>query len=626
MAVTYSLAPDPKWYIADLVGLPLGGGYMATFSSLDKTVIKLVYEDMGGNFPWPYVTIPNVGSLGILFDENGSQGPFYFEYNSAVPDDTYYLEIYDSNGVLQWTIDDFFPPNGGGGGSVTTAISLVNLITNNVMYRNITATANPIASTFTFLAPGAHSGFALTPSNAGPDICFVKNNLSAIDQLTFMPFTLGTTPLTGDVTPAEYLNYTCTNTPTGETFKYVQFPITTKVQNLTNQNVTLTIWARGNSGTTTLLLSFFQFFGDGTLSVPSVTFPIQLFTLSNGWAQYSVQTTVPDVSSMIIGGCHNDALFLQIQYPLDASCSIDFTKPYMCLGNISPPADYITYDMIDSVINAPRTGDVIHSYNYSGSNYVPGGWVQMNDGTIGNPSSNATTRAHFDTFPLYNMLWNGILNTYCPVINSSAVYVGRGASSIADFTANNSIFIPKALGRVLSGADPSGVNFGKVFNASGSGLVVDDTSAFYTGTPVGLSNIGGVLPAPLNNSTSYYLIVVSSNTFFIASTLANAEAGIPITLTTAGSGTSILTSTLPPHPLAQYVGQDTHAQITSEMAAHSHPPTSGNGFEVEVSSGGSSNFIGGTLTQIQSRTGVAGSGTPFNVLQPTTYANYLIKL
>ena len=60
MTISYQLAPVPKWYIADLVGKPLGGGYLATFSSLDNTQLNPVYEDPAGAFVWPYVTIPNV--------------------------------------------------------------------------------------------------------------------------------------------------------------------------------------------------------------------------------------------------------------------------------------------------------------------------------------------------------------------------------------------------------------------------------------------------------------------------------------------------------------------------------------------------------------------------------------
>ena len=630
MAITYSLAPNPKWYLVNLTGLPLGGGYLATFRSLVKTQQKLVYEDGAGNFPWPYVVIPNVGSQGILIDENGTQGPFYFEFDSANADETYYLEVYDSNGNLQWTIDDFFPPSGGGGGEVTEVISIPQLITNNVCSNNIGATANPIASTFLTLAPGSHSGFALTAANAGPDICFIKSNTSATDQIKFLPFTLGANPLTGDASPTQYIQYNCTNTPAGETFKYFQFPITQNVQNLSNNTISLTLWAQGISGTQTIDVQLMQFFGDGAGATSPVTTVLQTLSLTNSWSQYQITAAVPSVSGVTIGGCHNDALFLQLEMPLDASCSINFYKPSLYLGNMAPTAQYITNDMNDGVLNSPRTSDVKISFDYDGSNYVPGGWIFMNDGTIGNPSSNATSRANFDTFPLFNKLWNQISNTYCQLVTSAGILANRGATSIADFTANNALFIPKGLGRVFAGSDPSGVSFSKVFTASSSTLTVNDTSSFYTGTPCTVANTGGALPMPLVTATTYYIIVLSGTTLQLATTLANAEAGTNITLTTAGTGTNSMTVTLPSYALGQYIGEFMHAPIIGEMATHNHPGSTvastdhSPAFTPTLYTQGTDVQSGGPTVPLTIAS--QGGGNIFNITQPTIFANYLIKL
>lgn len=72
------------------------------------------------------------------------------------------------------------------------------------------------------------------------------------------------------------------------------------------------------------------------------------------------------------------------------------------------------------------------------------GWVLMNDGTIGNASSGGTTRANADTESLFTLLWNNTADAQC------AVSTGRGASAAADFAANKTIALPKALGRALA--------------------------------------------------------------------------------------------------------------------------------------------------------------------------------
>ena len=72
------------------------------------------------------------------------------------------------------------------------------------------------------------------------------------------------------------------------------------------------------------------------------------------------------------------------------------------------------------------------------------GWVLMDDKTIGNGASGATGRANADTVTLYTLLWNNTADAQC------AVSTGRGANAAADYAANKTIALPKALGRALA--------------------------------------------------------------------------------------------------------------------------------------------------------------------------------
>lgn len=457
MAITYGILPLPKWYIADLVGKPLAGGYLATFSNLDYTQLNPVFQDPAGNFTWPYVTIPNVGKLGILFDENGAQGPFYFQFNSAFPNQLYYLEVYDLNGNLQWTIDNF-NSSGSGGGSITSAVNLTNLVNNSVFWRNIGSATTP-GIQYLPLCPGSHSGFSNNAAYTnglyvGPDIFFLKNNTAATDTISFPKFNPGETPFTGDVTPVDYLHYVCGNTPAGETLKCVQIPITKGSQNLTNQSVTITLWARCTGGANTLLLNWFQFFGDGGGQSAAITPAIQTLTLTSSWQKFVVQATVPSIVGKGLGLCGNDALFLQIGFPLGAITTIDLAKPSMYLGNISPASDYLNYDNIDSIINSPRTGDVKIGFDLN----PLAGYLKMNDQTIGNVGSGAVVSQQY-TFPLYNLLYNNVSDVWAPVSG------GRTNNAVVDFAAGKTLTLTKTLGRVLgnlgSGAGVSARSLGE---------------------------------------------------------------------------------------------------------------------------------------------------------------------
>lgn len=445
MAITYLLAPIPKWVLINNQGTVAGGAKLYTYRSLNKIQQKIVYQDAGGTIPW---TNP------ILFDLNGVQGPFYWSVNSADLSDTYYLEAYDSDGNLLWTLDDYFPPGSGGGGNVTTYVPLTNYIANNQFIDHIDDTVNPVGVTNLVIAPSNHKGFTPALVNPvvgtygvlGPDIRFVKNNTAATDQITFPLFPLASAPLTGDVTPVDYVRYQCTNSPAGETYKSFQFPITQKIKNLSNQDMTFKIWARVTATPVTLTAYVLQYFGSGTAASAEVRSSIGTMALTTTWTSFNLAAVIPDVSGKSLGTVgqqtDDDALYFQLEMPLGTACDVLFTKPALYLGTIDPSENFENYDQINSINSTPRTGDIKTSLISSS----PNGWVAMNDGSIGNVGSGATTRANQDTFQLYKTIWDGVLDTWAPVST------GRGATAVADFIAGKTLTLPRSLGRALAGA------------------------------------------------------------------------------------------------------------------------------------------------------------------------------
>lgn len=94
-------------------------------------------------------------------------------------------------------------------------------------------------------------------------------------------------------------------------------------------------------------------------------------------------------------------------------------------------------------------------------NVADSGWIICDDGTLGDAASGATTRANADTSALFQLLWNNITNTWCPVTG------GRGATAVADFGAHKSIKLPLVLGRALAIA---GIGAGLTSRALGQNL------------------------------------------------------------------------------------------------------------------------------------------------------------
>jgi hypothetical protein len=373
--------------------------------------------------------------------------------DSADLSDTYYLEAYDSEDNLLWTLDNYFPPGSGGGGDTNTYVQLINYITNNQVIDHIDDTANPVNSTNLVIAPSNHKGFTPSVINpivgtngvVGSDIRFLKNNTTAADQITFPLFDLASAPLTGDVTPVDYIRYQ-SNAVVGETYKCFQYPITQKVKNLANQAMTFRIWAKVTTTPVDLNLYVRQYFGSGTAASAEVRQLVGTMSLTTDWFHFNISLTIPDVAGKSLGTpglqTNDDALYIQLEMPLDTSCDVQFTKPSLYLGTINPNLEFESYDQIDSINLTSRTGDIKTSLLSS----PPNGWVAMNDGSIGNVGSGATNRANADTFQLYKTIWDGVINTWAPVST------GRGATAVSDFLAGKTLTLPRSLGRALAGA------------------------------------------------------------------------------------------------------------------------------------------------------------------------------
>jgi hypothetical protein len=435
MSNGFTLGFIPFWYFVTNSGKPNGAGTMRTWRSLNPTEIKNVYSDIAGTQPYPQP---------ININLNGVDGPFYFEFDPDNPQETYFIQVFDSQGNLVWDIDNYSPPSGSGGGSVVTQVlPLKNYVSNSLFWRNV-GSFNTSLSTSLILCPGNHAAFEYS------DIGFYKSSTVNTDSVTFRKFTpFGDTPLTGDVTPLYYLNYTCTTSIAGEVFKEIRIPIVPNVTNLSNQDITLTLWGRSNAGPENLILKAWQYFGTfGSADV----FTTATFALTSEWQKFTISFTLPDVSAGTLGPLSNDGLYFVISYPLNVSCNIDIAKPSFYLGDINPQTDFDIYDQTDSIINAPRVGEVLTTMNpfFSGAGTLsPYGYVYLGgNNSIGSAASSATQRANVDTYFLYKLLWTQVTQTF----PDYPVSGGKGVSPQADFIANKPLFLPDYPGNVIAGA------------------------------------------------------------------------------------------------------------------------------------------------------------------------------
>lgn len=562
-------APMLQDYLVDnATGLPLANGTITLYQDTSRTTFKNWYYQSGSPGSYTYITLPNpmtLSAVGTIVDGNGNDTiPFYYpfsETDNQTPQ-TYYIVVTNSNGQQQFTRQNFpFEPSVPSGVEFPT---LDNYLANNVFYRNIgsinvstpanTITLNGITNYYSTLAPSQHDGFSM------PDIIFLKNITGATDNITFTKFVPGDASgqvLTNDITPEYYLNFNCSASMAGETLKCVQIPISLHIKTLESVSASIVIHAQNVSGNTnnSLTLAINQFLGTGVTSPAPIT--IQTLVINNAWTKYVIPFVFPSAANLILGTGGDDALYLQIGLPLSVTCNINFTKPQIYLSDEVPTNSFNTYDEIDTIINSPRTGD----YRTSINRFYYFGWVPMDDGTIGNSTSNANSRANTDAWPLFNLIWtqfNGSvgLQALAPMYTSTGTPTAYGANAYADWSANNQISLTRSLGRALVGT-AANLPVSQVFLtshvSSNTILTVASSAQFYTGVPVQLVNTGGALPTGFFTGITYYAIRATSTTIQIAQTAELAIAGTPLTFSADGSGTN--TIFVPDYMIGQFLGE-----------------------------------------------------------------------
>lgn len=608
----------------------MSAGVITCYQDNSRTTLKNWYYQTGSPGAYTYTQLPNpltLSAAGTITDAMGNDTiPFWYPY-SETDNETfqpYYVTVDNSNGQRQFTRQNFpFVPQN------TTPISeptFKNLIVNNVFWRNV-GSINLTNIQSTVLAPSQHDGFA---SNMA-DILFIKNANGATDTATFTTFS-NINRLTGDATPEFYLNMTSGNSGTSETTKYIQIPICLHVDNLSGYpTASVSIWAQnvGGASNNKLTLTLLQYLGTGVTS-PTAN-PIATIVPNTSWTKYTFQFAFP-VATLPPGGPGDDGWFLQIGYPVGVQYNMNIAKPSVYLSEQIPNNDLDTYEYVSGTIDSPRTGDIRTSIN----TYYPYGWVPLNNGTIGNASSNATGRANIDTWPLFSLLWqtfnaytNGTTNVLAQMVNSSGTHVAYGASAIADWNANNSIALTQTMGRVLLGTVPPATEtnvYSTTFTGSNSAgnilLTIGNNVAYFNGMPVYVTTTG-TLPDSLAANTIYWVSNFNgTNAFNLSTTFANAMAGTVIAYgATNGSNCSVVAALI-----NSQEGEYAHTQLLAELAAHTHTVTPiGN---ANSASTGHITMLANNDNQTSTtfNTGSTGSSTPFNVTQPGVFVNMYMKL
>ena len=149
-----------------------------------------------------------------------------------------------------------------------------------------------------------------------------------------------------------------------------------------------------------------------------------------------------------------------------------------------------------------------------------------------------------------------------------------------------------------------------------TGLSNTANNEFQTGQAVMYASTSSVMTG-LTDDTTYYIVRTGNLTFSLASSLANAQNGTVISLSSDGSGTQTFTLTFTARTVGDMGGEENHAMSSDELLAHTHT--------VAITAGSSSVNATGTSFGGSGNTGSKGGNVAMNNMQPFTVVNYIIK-
>ncbi len=147
-----------------------------------------------------------------------------------------------------------------------------------------------------------------------------------------------------------------------------------------------------------------------------------------------------------------------------------------------------TLDLSGKTLTLPAsaTGFTTGDAKFTFKDTADAGWVMADDGSIGDASSGATTRANADTEALFTLLWNKVADASAPVSS------GRGANASADFAAHKKMTLPKTLGHALGVAGAgSGLTSRALGSSVGAETAVADLAAHTHGVGTLAAASGG---------------------------------------------------------------------------------------------------------------------------------------
>lgn len=326
----FMIAPAPQCIFIDrATGEPLANGYVSFFSDNSRTTPKPIYTLTGTPGSYTYVPLVNpvpLTAIGTLSDGFGNDIiPYYLPFDSNGNTDLYFLQVYNSGNVFQFSRQAW--PNFISSGATTE--ELLNYIPNGqfLLHNNLPVdtlngfSAGQIRQALTTVAPG---GWQFSrPSSSG-----------AIDIVTFD--LIGSFVINPTSSPRYVFTLNTTSPGSGDTFKYLQvvFGDVNKFASNT-QEFTFSFTGQSN-GAGSINVSVLLIKNYGTGGSATVTKNIGTISVGTSYTLYQIQGyTWGDNVGKTIGPNNDDYCAIAFSFLTNTSQNLSITDVIQTDGNVT---------------------------------------------------------------------------------------------------------------------------------------------------------------------------------------------------------------------------------------------------------------------------------------------------
>jgi hypothetical protein len=168
----YACFPLQEYFVDKDTGFPLAAGQVFFYEDTNRSVLKNVYQqEQQPNGEYQFALLPNpltLSSVGTFQDNSGNDIiPFLYPFTGlpAAPTgilDLYFIEVYNSQGVLQFT-REAWPPNSYGTSPASSQSELSQNILTNTQFSSISYVPDPTTGSLTFNASPAATSVEFAP-------------------------------------------------------------------------------------------------------------------------------------------------------------------------------------------------------------------------------------------------------------------------------------------------------------------------------------------------------------------------------------------------------------------------------------------------------------------------------